>query len=147
MSDAGTVVQPQSEAQRWTGRAVLAVSGLGFPLTQSLIRAVGRPGAIAVEGVAVGLLVRDLVLVARGTPRRLQVLPSVLLIAETATALGATAAGLRLLRDEDALERAVSGRPDAAERARRIAVGALFGLHTWRFRIYLSPTGGLRPIR
>jgi hypothetical protein len=123
---------------------VLGVSGLGFPLTQVVIRAVGRPGAAAVEGVAAGLLVRDLVLVAGGALRRLQSLPATLLVAETAAALGATAAGLRLLRDEDALKRAVGRQPDAAERARRIAIGALFGLHTWRFRIYLSPTRGLR---
>ena len=48
------------------------------------------------------------------------------------------------MSDEDALERVVSGPPDASERARRIAVGALFGLRTWRFRIYLSPSKGLR---
>ncbi len=38
MSDRSTRARPRSEFQRRTGRVVLAVSGLGFPLTQALIR-------------------------------------------------------------------------------------------------------------
>jgi hypothetical protein len=38
------------------GQIVLAVSGLGFPLTQAVIARGGRRGAIVAEGVAVGQL-------------------------------------------------------------------------------------------
>ena len=91
------------------GRAVLALSGLGFPLTQLAIRRFGRPGAVAVEGVCGGLLVRDAAMIALGVPGRLRRGPAVLLWLEA---------------------------------ARRVAIGALFGIHTVRFRIYLQPDSG-----
>jgi len=43
----------------------------------------------------------------------------------------------------DATHRAADQKPpDRFEVARRTAIGALFGLHTWRFRIYLQPDSG-----
>lgn len=125
------------------GRAVLAVSGLGFPLTQLAIRRFGTPGAVAVEVVCGGLLVRDAAMIAVGVPGRLRRGPAVLLWLEAAVAGAAVVTGLRPLMDADALLRAAGqARPDRLEAARRVAIGALFGLHTMRFRIYLQPDSG-----
>ena len=52
------------------GRAVLVLSGLGFPLTQQVIRRFGRPGAVVVQTVCGGLLVRDVAMIAAGVPDR-----------------------------------------------------------------------------
>ena len=125
------------------GRAVLALSGLGFPLTQLVIRRFGKPGAVAVEVVCGGLLVRDAAMIASGVPGRLRRGPAGLLWLETASAVAAVLTGLRPLVNADAAHRAAGqGRPDRLEVVRRTAVGALFGLHTWRFRIYLQPDSG-----
>ena len=35
--------------------------------------------------------------------------------------------------------------PERPKDARRTAIGALFGLHTWRVRIYLQPASGRKP--
>lgn len=129
------------------GRAVLAVSGLGYPLTQLALRRLGRTGAAVVEGVAVGLLVRDAGLIAAGAPRRLRRGPAGLLWAEALAAAVAAAAGLALVRSAEARVEAVKGRPATRlEAVRRASIGVLFGLHTLRFRIYLRPDHGLRPI-
>ena len=125
------------------GRAVLALSGLGFPLTQLAIRRFGRPGAVAVEGVCGGLLVRDAAMIAVGVPGLLRRGPAVLLWLEATVAGAAVVTGLRPVMDADALLRAAGqGPPDRLEAARRVAIGALFGIHTVRFRIYLQPDSG-----
>jgi len=126
------------------GRAILGLSAVGFPLTQVAIVRFGRRGAIAVELVTAGLLIRDLVLVARGTPRRLRPGPAVLLGLETVAAGAAAALGLPAVRDRSALDQAQARRATGLEIVRRAAVGSLFGLHTARFRIYLQPDRGLR---
>ena len=125
-------------------RAVLVVSGLGFPLTQLVIRRFGRPGAVVVEVVCGGLLVRDAVLIATGVPGLLRRGPATLLWLEVAAGVAAVLTGLRPLGNADALHRAQQGPPDRCETARRAAVGTLFGLHTVRFRIYLQPGSGLK---
>jgi len=125
------------------GRAVLALSGLGFPLTQLAIRRFGRPGAVAVEVVCGGLLVRDAAMIAAGVQGRLRRGPAILLWLEAAVAGTAAATTLRPVVDAAALLRAAGqARPDRLEAARRVAIGALFGLHTMRFRIYLQPDSG-----
>ena len=127
------------------GRAVLALSGVGFPLTQLVIRRFGRPGAVAVEIVCGGLLLRDAAMIALGTPGRLRRGPAVLLWLEAGCAAAAALSGLRPLINANATHRAAGlNRPDRLEVARRTAIGALFGLHTWRFRIYLQPGSGLK---
>lgn len=129
------------------GRAVLALSGLGFPLTQLAIPRFGRPGAVAVavEILCGGLLVRDAAMIAVGVPGRLRRGPAVLLLLEAAVAGAAVVTGLRPVTDADALLRAAGkGRPDRLEAARRFAIGALFGIHTVRFRIYLQPDSGCK---
>ncbi len=129
---------------RTLGRLVMGLSGAGFPLTQSAIARLGRPGAVLVVGVTAGLLARDAALVAMGAPRRLQRGPSRLLWAETAVAVAATGAGLLLLRDpEVAAARDQGWNVPRRELFRRFAIGMLFGLHAWRLRIYLSPGSGL----
>ena len=128
---------------RALGRVVMGLSGAGFPLTQSAIGRFGRPGAVLVVGVTAGLLARDAALVAMGTPHRLQPGPSRLLWAETAVAVAATGAGLLLLRDpEVAAARDPGWNVPRRELFRRFAIGMLFGLHTLRLRVYLSPGSG-----
>ena len=130
----------------WTrvGNGVLALSAAGFPATQYVIRRFGRPGAAVVELVCVGLLARDAVMLAQGTPRVLRKGPAALLWLECAVAAVASASNVRLLLRNEAGE-CVAGRPgDALESIRRGAVAALFGLHTVRFQIYLRPDQGRR---
>ena len=126
------------------GRVVLGLSGLGFPLTQMAIRRFGRPGAAVVEAVSVGLLARDVAMIAAGAPSRLRRGPAALLWLEAAAAALAAVLGMRLLADAGARGRALDARPSGSEALRRFALGAQFGLHTLRFRIYLRPDRGLR---
>ena len=125
------------------GRAILVVSGCGFPLTQAVIARYGRAGAIIADGVAFGLLVRDCALVGRGAPRRLRPVPAALLWIELGAAGLAGIAGLAAIRrPRQGLDQTPAG---AIEALRRGSVGLLFGLHTYRFWIYLQPDHGLRP--
>jgi hypothetical protein len=124
------------------GLAILVLSGFGFPLTQAVTAAFGRRGAVASEAVAAGLLVRDVALLSLGAPRRLRRWPALLLWLETAAAAAATVAGLgTVARPGEARSRD----PGVLEVVRRGAVGVLFGLHTYRFWIYLQPDRGLQP--
>jgi hypothetical protein len=125
----------------------LALSGSGFPLTQLVIRRFGWTGAVLVEGVAAGLLVRDAAMIAGGALGRLEPLPAGLLRFETATAGVAVAAGALLLCDRSVrAARAPDWRVPKRELVRRLAVAALFGFHTARFRIYLAPGSGRRQL-
>jgi len=124
------------------GHGVLVVSALGYPLTQAVIRRFGRRGAVVVEAACVGLLVRDVVLIAIGTPQVLRPGPAALLWLEAVAAAAASATTARLVLDEETCE-AASGRPIGHEARRRGAVATLFGLHTVRFWIYLQPDQGL----
>jgi hypothetical protein len=126
------------------GRAVLALSAMGFPLTQLAIRRLGSRGALVAEAACAGLLIRDATMLAAGAPSRLRRGPAILLWLEAGAGAAAVLTGLRPLLDAAARERAVQPRPDRLEAVRRAAVGALFGLHTVRFGIYLQPDRGLR---
>jgi hypothetical protein len=130
---------------RVLGGIVLATSGLGFPLTQVAIARLGRPGVIAVQAVTVGLLVRDVALLATATAGRLERGPAFLLLAETAAASVATVANAGLFTTagrEAAMSR--DWHVGRREVIRRAAMGTLFGLHTMRFRAYLAPGSGFR---
>ncbi len=118
---------------------VLALSAMGYPLTQLLIRRLGRRGALGVETVCAGLLARDLAMLAKGTARRLRRGPALLLWLETAAAGAAALTGVPPVLGKDKPQRATP-----LEALRRAAVGLLFGLHTWRFWIYLKPDQGRR---
>lgn len=131
---------------RTTGRVVLVLSGVGFPLTQLAIARFGRRGAAAVEAVTAGLLVRDAVLVGSGASAHLRRGPAVLLHLELAAAAVATAAGVRPIATGSIEMRSTRERVDVVEAVRRVAVGTLFGLHTMRWWIYLSPDRGLRQL-
>ena len=110
------------------GRAVLALSGLGFPLTQLVIRRFGTPGAVAVEVVCGGLLVRDAAMIAVGVPGLLRRGPAVLLWLEAAVAGAAVVTGLRPVLDADALLRAAGqDRPDRLEAIRGSRSGRCSG--------------------
>jgi hypothetical protein len=138
-----------SGATRSTNRAlgavILAASGSGFPLTQLALARLGRPGALLVGAVTVGLLARDLAMIARGAPSRLEAGPAALLYAETAVAAVAAATCLALATD-DGLEaaRTRGWHVGRIELLRRVAMGTLFGIHTMRYRIYLAPGRGVR---
>ena len=127
--------------RRALGLPLFALSGLGFPLSQLAIASLGRRGALLVEAVTSALLARDAYLLASGTPARLAPVPKALLYAELAVAAWASALGLRALRSSGASE-AASRTPGAGEVLRRIALGTLFGLHTWRLAIYLGLARG-----
>lgn len=141
--DGGSHVRTSSAPRlaRVAARAALVASGLGYPLAQLAIGRGRRRGAVAVEAVAGGLLVRDAALVRLGTPARLEPLPRVLLWLELAAAGAASLLGFAAIaRPGDAAARRPCG---LLEVVRRLAVGLLFGLHTWRFWIYLRPGRGL----
>lgn len=127
-----------------TGRVVLVLSGVGFPLTQLVIARFGRRGAVVVEVVTAGLLIRDAVLVGSGAPARLRRGPAVLLHLELAAAAVASAAGVRAIATGTTQLRTERPRADIVEGVRRAGVATLFGLHTLRWWIYLSPHHGMR---
>jgi len=60
---------------------------------------------------------------------------------ELTAAVAASGLGLQSAIDDESCKRA-RGDPRPPEIARRFAVGALFGLHTVRFWIYLQPDQG-----
>ena len=122
------------------GKAVLGLSAAGFPLIELTIRHLGTRGAVAAECVTGGLLVRDVAMIAGGTPDRLRRGPALLLWTEAIVAAVGTVAGLLTVVDRGGR----TGRGGVA--VRRTAGALLFGLHTIRFWIYLSPDQGRRAI-
>ena len=137
-----TTAHARRPATTVLGGLVLVLSGLGFPLTQAVIARFGRRGALVAEGVGIGLLVRDAALVRTGLPARLQRLPGLLLWLELGAAALATLAGLAAVaRPPQRVQLTTAG---ALEALRRFAVGLLFGLHSYRFWIYLGRDHGLR---
>jgi hypothetical protein len=121
------------------GKIVLGLSAAGYPLTDLAIRRLGRRGAVVTEVACCGLAVRDAAMVVAGVPTRLRPGPAILLWMELTAAVAASGLGLQSAIDEESCKRAD---PGPAEMARRFAVGALFGLHTVRFWIYLQPDQG-----
>ena len=95
------------------------------------------------QGIAALLLIRDAALVATGTPALLRTGPARLLYLESIAALVATLAGIRLLIGDPTVG-AVARPKDRLEWLRRLSMATLFGLHTWRFSIYLQPDHGRR---
>jgi hypothetical protein len=99
-----------------------------------------------VEAVCAGLVIRDAAMIAAGAPRRLRRAPALLLWLELGAGSVATVSGLPGLRGAASADGATST-PPAWETVRRVAVAALFGLHTIRFQIYLRPDQGRRAAR
>jgi len=126
------------------GKAVLGLSGAGYPITQVAIRRFGRRGAAVVEVACLGLLARDAVMIAHGAPKVLRLGPAALLWLECAAAAVAAASNPRLVADRNPAERAAAWPCGPAEAVRRLAIATLFGLHTTRFWIYLRPGQGRR---
>ena len=126
------------------GKAVLGLSGAGYPITQLAIRRFGRRGAAVVEIACLGLLARDAVMIAHGAPKVLRSGPSAMLWLECAAAAAAAASNTRLVADPNPAERAAARPCGPAEAVRRLSVATLFGLHTARFWIYLQPGQGRR---
>lgn len=127
------------------GYAGLGLIGMGFPLTQGVISRFGTAGAVAVEAVSLGVLARDLRLVATGAPGTMRRAPAVLLWLETLAAAIAGLLGVLPIVSEGARHRALDRRPVGSEIARRVALGTMFGMRTWRSRIAMQPDHGLRP--
>ncbi len=126
------------------GQIVLVVSGMGFPLTQGVLRRGGRGDALLVEVIVAGLLTRDVAMIAVGAPGRLRRGPAMMLWLEASVAAIATVMGIRLVFDPAARVHAAETRPTRFEGLRRAAVGTLFGLRTMRFRIDMAPDRGRR---
>jgi hypothetical protein len=143
MSEAEFSTPPVAQSSGGIGRAVLVASGAGYPMTQWTIRRSGRRGAFVVEGVSAALLVRDAVLIGTGVPGVLRRGPGLLLWCEAGAAATASVLGAAASRVA-AANTPGHPRPDARELLRRTAVVTLFGLHTVRFAIYLSPDQGRR---
>ncbi|MGZ3486919.1 MAG: hypothetical protein ACXVBY_08640, partial [Isosphaeraceae bacterium] len=95
------------------------------------------------EGVCIGLVIRDTAMIASGVPRRLRPGVAALLWLELGASVIAAVTGLGPLVKRGSAG-ATGSRLDALEIARRASVGALFGLHTIRFGIYLRPDRGRR---
>jgi hypothetical protein len=127
------------------GYLALGLIGMGFPLTQMVIRRFGTAGAVAVEAVSVGMLASDLGLVASGAPGTMRRSPAVLLCLETSAAALASVLGLRLIVDAEARLSALDQRPVGPEVARRFALGTMFGMRTMRLRTCLQADNGVRP--
>lgn len=124
------------------GPPMLALSGMGFPLTQLVIRRFGRSGALVVETVSFGFLAWDAAMVAGGEAHRFRSVPAALLWLETGAAATPVVAGLPLVLRKRAVQAAVANRPARFEALRRVALGSLFGLHTLRFRISMAADHG-----
>ena len=130
--------------KRSVGTVLLGLSACGYPLTQFVVRRWGRPGAVVVESVCVGLAIRDASMIAAGVPRRLRTIPAALLFLELAAGVVASAAGGSLLLRSSSGQQAKSSMRGNAANVERAAVASLFALHTVRFRIYLRPGQGQR---
>jgi hypothetical protein len=128
----------------WTDRALLALSGFGGTISQFAITRLGRPGAVASAAACNALLVRDVALLTSGRTRELKRGPAGLLVAETAVAALASILSVRLLFNDRALGLAQDEGSSTPEVVRRVAVTALFALHTGRYSIYLRPGRGRR---
>lgn len=126
------------------GKTVLGLSAAAYPLTDFAIRHLGRRGAVITEVACCGLAVRDAAMVVAGVPNRLRPEPAILLWMELTAAIAASGLGFQSAIDDESCKRARAD-PGRAELARRFAVGALFGLHTVRFWIYLRPDQGRKP--
>lgn len=126
------------------GKAVLGLSGAGYAITQLAIRRFGRRGAAVVEVACVGLLARDVVMIARGAPKALRAGPAALLWLECAAATVAAGTNIRMIAEPNPADTAASRPCIPAEAVRRLAIATLFGLHTARFWIYLQPGQGRR---
>ena len=83
-------------------------------------------------------------MIGSGVPSRLRTGPATMLYLEATSAAAAVALGANVTQvaRASAPDRPA---PSARELLRRGAVGTLFGLHTLRFWIYLSPDQGRRP--
>jgi hypothetical protein len=119
---------------RPTDLPLLILTGLGFPLSQLAIRVMGRRGAALVEAVSGALLVWDVQLLSTGSAGRSRPVPAALLYLGTGAACAAVVLGLRSLTSHG-VRQATARKPDAWEIARRVALGTLFGLQSWRFAV------------
>jgi hypothetical protein len=104
------------------GKVILALSAGGYPTTQFAIRRFGRRGAVAVEVACLGLLVRDAVMIARGTPNMLRPVPAALLRLECATAAVAAATNACLLTAQGPAQRVTARPGEVIELLRRLAI-------------------------
>lgn len=126
--------------RRSVGLGTLALSACGYPLTEAVIRRFGSRGLAVCALICAGLATRDASMVAAGAPARLRRFPALLLRVELVAA--GTAAGMTAgVLAATAGQRDV---PEVVDRLRRMAVAALFSLHTVRFAIFLTPEQGRR---
>jgi hypothetical protein len=125
---------------------LLLTSASGYPATQLVVRLAGRRGVLVGGLVAAGLFGRDLAMTSAGVPASLRPGPAWMLRAETlvsGAAAVASAVAFRQRAEGDDLWPTL-GALSSRERLRRIAMTALFALHTVRFAVYLRPGSGRR---
>jgi hypothetical protein len=121
------------------GAAIAIASGSGFPLTQLAIARFGRPGGAVVGVVTAGILAMDIATLVTRDADAEDMGQTALLYAETAVAALATAASLTLLTEQGLAAASTRGwRVGRTEILRRMALGAMFGMRSARFRQYLK---------
>ena len=86
-------------------------------------------------------------MVAAGLPRRLRPVPAALLRLELAAGVVAVLAGLPSLLNARRPGPPSPAGAGCAGKVWRAAVATLFAVHTIRFRIYLRPDRGRRPVQ
>jgi hypothetical protein len=97
-AETALVQGPASETERshvqfWLGRALLALSAAGWPLSMLVVRRLGRAGDLVVDVACTLLFARVAYLVLTATPARLRALPRVLVFAELVADAVAAATG------------------------------------------------------
>ena len=126
------------DVARFGGYALLVSAGAGVVASVLAPRRWGRVGGECVIGGLCILAARDTAMIASGSPRRLQVIPGVLLVAEPVCASAGIALGGKAWFDEDGV-----GRGPLKRLATILAVTS-FAIHAIRQAIYLTPGHGRR---
>src|SRR5450755_1115900 len=93
------------DVARFGGYALLVSAGAGVVASVLAPRRWGRVGGAYVIGGLCILAARDTAMIASGSPRRLQVIPGVLLVAEPVCASAGIALGGKAWFDEDGVGR------------------------------------------
>ena len=126
------------DVARFGGYALLVSAGAGVVASVLAPRHWGRVGGACVIGGLCILAARDTAMIASGSPRRLQVIPGVLLVAEPVCASAGIALGGKAWFDEDG----VGGGP--LNRLATVLAVTSFAIHAIRQAIYLTPGHGRR---
>ena len=126
------------DVERFGGYALLVSAGAGVVASVVAPPRWGRVGGACVIGGLCVLAVRDTAMIASGSPRRLQVIPGALLVAEPVCASAGIALGGKAWLGKDGV-----GAGPLNRLATVLAVTS-FAIHAIRQAIYLTPGHGRR---